>query len=112
MAVMRQEQQPGLAGAVKMGCPVGSALSHGPVTRVARAALGAAADRNHSCSDTLARNRTRFANVSLGTDDATRRRPPAPGAIRREGGEARNACQTSPIAHFAGRQERWQRTCQ
>src|SRR2546430_15869959 len=56
---------------------------------MACAALGAGADRNHSCSDTRARNRTRFANVSLGTDDAPRRRPPAPGAIRREGGEAR-----------------------
>jgi hypothetical protein len=37
---------------------------------------------NHSCSDIGARNRTRFANVSLGTDDATRGRPPVPGAIR------------------------------
>src|SRR5205814_1739676 len=94
------------------GGPVVSASSHGPTIRAARVAQGAGADRNHSCSDTHARNRTRFANVSLGTDDATRRRPPAPGAIRREGGEAANACQTPPIAHPAGRQERWQRTCQ
>ena len=38
----------------------------------------------HSCSDIRARNRTRFANVSLGTDDATRGRPPVPGAVRYE----------------------------
>ena len=36
----------------------------------------------HSCSDIGTRNRTRFANVSLGTDDATRGRPPVSGAIR------------------------------
>ena len=62
-----------------------SALSHGPVTRVAPAALGAAADGNHSCSDTRARNRTRFANVSLGTDDAQPggdRPPPAPSGVK------------------------------
>src|SRR6185312_9717057 len=110
------------------GGPVVSASSHGPaipggVRRAGRGAgtgSGAGGRRgvgrggprgawrksrlygNHSCSDTRARNRTRFANVSIGTDDATRRRPPAPGAIRREGGEAPNACQTSPIAHPAG----------
>jgi hypothetical protein len=103
----------GLAGAVQTGVArVVSALSHGPTIRAACPAPGAGPDGDHSCSDTRARNRTRFANVSLGTDDATRRRPPAPGAIRREGGEAPNACQTPPIAHPAGRQERWQRTCQ
>ena len=37
---------------------------------------------NHSCSDIRARNRTRFANVSMGTDSATRGRPPVPGAVR------------------------------
>jgi hypothetical protein len=102
----------GLAEQYRRGGPVVSALSHGPAIRAACVASDAGADGNHSCSDTRARNRTRFANVSLGKDDATRRRPPAPGAIRREGGEAPNACQTSPIAHPAGRQERWQRTCQ
>ena len=38
----------------------------------------------HSCSDIRARNRTRFANVSLGTDGAIRGRPPVPGAVRYE----------------------------
>jgi len=42
----------------------------------------AEAVNNHSCSDIRARNRTRFANVSLGTDGATRGRPPGPGAIQ------------------------------
>jgi hypothetical protein len=37
---------------------------------------------NRSCSDMGARNRTRMADVSLGTDDATRGRPPVPGATR------------------------------
>ena len=37
---------------------------------------------NPSCSDIRARNRTRFANVSLGTDGANRGRPPGPGAIQ------------------------------
>ena len=64
------------------GCPVVSASSHGSVTGVDYAALGTRTDGNHICSDTRTRNRTRIANVSLGTDDATRRRPPAPGAIR------------------------------
>src|SRR6266566_5022632 len=39
-------------------------------------------------SDMRARNRTRVANVSLCADDAIRRRPPVPGAIRGQGGEA------------------------
>jgi hypothetical protein len=33
-------------------------------------------------SDIRARNRTRFANVSLETDDATRSRPPGPGVVQ------------------------------
>src|SRR5260370_11398233 len=39
-------------------------------------------------SDMRARNRTRVANVSLYADDAIGRRPPVPGAIRGQGGEA------------------------
>ncbi len=42
----------------------------------------AEAVNNPSCSDIGARNRTRFANVSLRTDGATRGRPPGPGAIQ------------------------------
>jgi hypothetical protein len=57
-------------------------------TRAGRAQPGwamgmiAEAVNNHSCSDIRARNRTRFANVSMGTDSETRGRPPVPGAVR------------------------------
>src|SRR5690348_8485018 len=62
-------------------------------------------------SDMQARNRTRFANVSLWTDDAKQGTTARPRRHPVKWRGSSYACQTPPVAHIASRQERRQRPC-